>query len=272
MKKTNIFIVPFLGIFFYIILLNTHLKAQEINQKQEVHLYLLMGQSNMAGRGVISKEYENIDPKNIIMLNKELEWIQAKHPIHFDKPKVIGVGPGLAFAIKMASENPKVKIALIPCAIGGTSIDMWKAGAFDKATNSHPYDDAILRIRAAASYGIFKGVIWHQGEADSSPDKALSYVSKLKKLIKNIRKETRNRKLPWVIGELGRYKETYQNINKVLVSVPNNIHFTEIAFSDGLTHKGDSTHFDSKSADILGKKMAEKMISLQKKTNLSKNK
>lgn len=248
---------------------NMSLYAQGTSPK-EVQLYILMGQSNMAGRGEVTEEYKNISHPRVLMLDKELNWVVAKHPLHFDKPKVSGVGPGLAFAIKMAEENPNIVIGLIPCAVGGTSINFWQPGGFDKATQTHPYDDALVRIKAAASKGVFKGVIWHQGEADSSPEKASAYANKLKVLIESIRKETQNDKLPWVIGELGRYKENYQNINKVLVNIPQTIPFTAVATSEDLIHKGDNTHFDSKSADILGERMADKMIKLQKKNSRSK--
>jgi len=54
-------------------------------------IYLLIGQSNMAGRGEITAEYKDAGSSQVLMLNKENNWVQAKHPLHFDKPTIAGV-------------------------------------------------------------------------------------------------------------------------------------------------------------------------------------
>ncbi|MEJ7691857.1 sialate O-acetylesterase [Daejeonella sp.] len=229
------------------------------------HLYLLAGQSNMAGRGEISEKYKDQGNPRLYVLDKDNEWVAAKHPLHFDKPPVAGVGPGLSFGIEMANANPGVKIGLVPCAVGGTSINVWEPGASDKATKTHPYDDALKRIEEAMKSGVFKGVIWHQGESDSNPKAAAAYYAKLAKLIERVRIITRDPKLPFVAGELGRFKEQYATINTVLEKLPGMVKYTAVASSKGLEHKGDLTHFESASADKLGKRFASKMKGLHKK-------
>jgi hypothetical protein len=69
------------------------------------HLYLLVGQSNMAGRGEITASYRDLQYNNIFMLDKSGKWVPARHPLHFDKPAMVGVGPGLAFAKTMAEAD-----------------------------------------------------------------------------------------------------------------------------------------------------------------------
>src|SRR5690606_30398343 len=123
---------------------------------KNTHIYILMGQSNMAGRGKITEEYKNQQHGRVIMLNKENEWVQAKHPLHFDKPKAAGVGLGLTFGISMAEAYPGVTIGLVPCAVGGTTIAKWSPGGYDSVTNTHPYDDALLRIKEAMKKGQIK--------------------------------------------------------------------------------------------------------------------
>lgn len=176
------------------------------------HLYPLLGQSNMAGRGVITPEFQNEGNPQVYMLNKINEWVLAKHPLHFDKPKVAGVVLGLSFGIKMAASNPKIKIGLIPCAVGGSSINVWRSGAT-------PYNDAMKRIAIARQSCVFKGALWHQGESDSTPEGAADYLSKLIKLIGQVRGSTHQDNLPLVVGKLGRYWKQYANINKVLTQV-----------------------------------------------------
>lgn len=227
-------------------------------------LYLLIGQSNMAGRGVISDEFINQGDPKVFMLDKNNKWVQAKHPLHFDKPSVAGVGPGLSFGIAMAKKGNGKKIGLIPCAVGGTSINVWKPGAYDKATNTYPYDDAIKRLRVSMQSGVLKGVLWLQGESDSDPEKANNYLDKLEELIKLLRTLSNNPTLPFVAGELGRYKEQYQNINSALRKLPAKVAHTAVASSKGLTDKGDQTHFDSPSADKYGKRFAKKIMRLKR--------
>lgn len=226
------------------------------------HIYLLMGQSNMAGRGVITEEYAKQRHSNVYMLTQDNQWIEASHPIHYDKPRIAGVGLGLSFGIEMADASPGVKIGLVPCAVGGTSIDVWTPGGFDQRTETHPYDDALVRIHAAMESGVIKGVLWHQGEADSSPAKAAMYLPKLKELIRRIREETGDPELPFVAGELGRYKDNDENINTELARLPQEVPHTAVVSSEVLFHKGDGTHFNSTSLSVFGKRYAEKMMEL----------
>jgi hypothetical protein len=166
----------------------------------------------------------------------------------------------------MAKKNPSHKIGLIPCAVGGTSIIVWKPGEYDVATKTHPFDDMLVRLQAAQKTGVIKGVLWLQGESDSNPEKAKNYLANLETLINHIRDLTGNLSLPFVAGELGRYKEQYQNINNELAKLPAKVANTAVASSKRFTDKGDSTHFNSASAEKYGKRFAKKMKQLQKRT------
>lgn len=255
--------------------LNISAFSQSINNTNKIdrnfHLYILMGQSNMAGRGEITEDYKNENHPRVFMLDKNNQWIMAHHSVHFDK-SVAGVGPGLAFGIEMANENSDVRIGLIPCAVGGTPITAWQPGAYDKATKTFPYDEAVTRIEAAMKSGVVKGMLWHQGEADSQPDKAGIYLKEFAILVDRIRSVTHNTHLPVVAGELGRYRELFQNMNEVFKKLPDTIRYTAVASSEGLVDKGDNTHFSSASAETLGKRFAEKMIALQSKSYIQKKK
>ena len=117
--------------------------------------------------------------------------------------------------------------------------------------------------------GKLKGIIWLQGESDSSPEKAAAYLPKLEQLIQQLREISGQPNLPFVAGELGRYKQQYENINNELKKLPSRVPFTSFVSSKGFTDKGDGTHFDSKSADKYGLRFAKAMKRLQKK--LKKN-
>lgn len=228
-------------------------------------IYILMGQSNMSGRGVMATEDRIVENQKVLMLTKSLKWTPAKNPLHFDTGGA-GVGPGLAFGLAMQQANKDIEIGLVPTAVGGTGIDVWQPGALDIETQTHPYDDAEKRIIEAMKSGTIKGILWHQGEEDSKQAYTTeNYMPKLKTLVSRIRTLVGDPNLPFVVGELGRFKQNLIDFNKVIVKVPLEITHTAVASSDGLLDKGDNLHFNTASAKILGERYAEKMLFLQKK-------
>jgi hypothetical protein len=249
-------------IFFSTLIANNLFGQNTPNPKFE--LYILIGQSNMAGRGPITDELKDEGNDSVFSFNKEKQWVIARHPLHFDKPGISAVGPGLSFGIVMAKANPKVRIGLIPCAVGGTPIEHWEPGAFDPPTKTHPYDDAVERIKAAMQYGVIKGVIWHQGESNADPEKSKEYLDKLIELIGRVRTLVNNPQLPFIAGEIGQFYKNQELINDQLKLLPAKVPFTAVASSNGLKNKGDNTHFDGASADELGKRYAAKMLEVQK--------
>lgn len=236
-------------------------------QAQDMDLYLLMGQSNMAGRGIPEPIDQATHPR-VFMLTADHEFVAAHDPVHFDKPKIAGVGPGLAFGKAMAEANPDRTIGLIPCAVGGTSIEKWKPGAFDQKTNTHPFDDMTLRTLAALKHGKLKGMIWHQGESDCSPEKMGAYLTKLAELVGRVRNDFKEPDLPVVIGELGEYRQQTKgpytfDFNRMLHDAPARISNLAVAGAIGLTEKGDGSHFDAPSAREFGLRYAQQMQQLQ---------
>src|SRR5438445_12927696 len=110
--------------------------------KEKFHLYLLVGQSNMAGRGEVEEQDKTPHPR-VFSFDEKEQWVPAVEPLHFDKPKIADVGPGLAFGKAMAEAEPDVVIGLIPCAVGGSPLASWQPKAVDEATKTTPYDTAI---------------------------------------------------------------------------------------------------------------------------------
>ncbi|MBC8084841.1 MAG: sialate O-acetylesterase, partial [Hymenobacter sp.] len=163
-----------------------------------------------------------------------------------------------------AEANPKVRIGLVPCAVGGTSIDKWTPGTYDEATKTHPYDDAAARIAVAMRGGVVRGMLWHQGESDTRPDATAAYLSKLAGLIGRIRALTGQPALPVVVGELGRFREANRPFNAQLPQVLPLVPPAALVTAEELTDKGDQLHFDAASADELGRRYATQMLALER--------
>ncbi len=229
-------------------------------------LFLLIGQSNMAGRGEI------LVPDSlsgVYSLDKENNWVTAKDPLHFDK-KYAGVGPGLMFAKEIRKVFPDYRIGLIPCAVGGTSISKWMPGACDEATGKYPYDDMIARLKTALKQGRLRGILWHQGEGDYAGGNYKRYETRFDSLLYNISKDTGIdlNNIPIIIGELGYFLENKHNgneggkINEVLHRIAYTYSNIYCVSSKGLTDKGDKLHFDTPSANELGRRYAEAYLLL----------
>src|SRR5262249_19834810 len=88
--------------------------AVTLPAKEQFHIYLLFGQSNMAGRGQL-EEGRPAHPR-VLKLTAEHTWAPATEPLHFDLPKICGAGIGTTFGEDIADANPAVTIGLVPCA------------------------------------------------------------------------------------------------------------------------------------------------------------
>jgi len=236
------------------------------SHRQTFHLYILAGQSNMAGRGKVETQDTQPHPR-VFALNQDGQWQPATEPLHFDKPNIAGVGPGLAFGKAMAEYKKKVRIGLIPCAAGGSPIASWTEGGYHSQTKSHPYDDALERARIATQSGVIKGIIWHQGESDGKPELTEVYQAKLEELIANFRRELGDDDLPFVVGTLSDFyiarNPNAKTINEIFERLPLTVKNTACVETSGLTPKSDLTHFNAESARELGKRYAESMIQLE---------
>ena len=235
-------------------LLTTRAPAQE-----KMHLFLLVGQSNMAGRGVVEKQDKTPHPR-VLRFSKEGTWMPAIDPLHYDKPAA-GVGLGKTFGQIIADANPGVTIGLIPCAVGGSPIDTWKPGVFYPATQSQPLDDMVKRAAIALQAGTLKGILWHQGESDATPELAPAYEAKLHDLIARLRKELNAPEVPFIVGQMGKFEGVPWMPDAVLVDqahqdLPKKVPHTACVSAAGLKHKGDKVHFDSPSFRELGKRYA----------------
>jgi hypothetical protein len=218
-----------------------------------MQLFLLIGQSNMAGRGKVEPQDEVANPQ-IYMLTKDRQWVLAKDPVHFDKP-VAGVGPGLEFARQIVASNPRTIVGLIPCAMGGSSLDQWKPGG-------NLYNEAVARTRAAMKNGTLTGILWHQGESDSSHGKVVTYGERFAAMIGQLRKDLSAENAPVIVGELGRFRAASAEFNAALPEVVRRVPRCACVTSEGLSDRGDHLHFDSASQRILGRRYAAAFLKL----------
>ena len=237
-------------------------KEVKLPPREKIHLYVLMGQSNMAGRGRMTDDDRRAVPR-VLMLTKENKWAAAKHPLHFHNPEICRVGLGIDFAKVMAEQDPSITIGLVPCAVGGTPLARWSKGG-------DLYENAVARANVAVQSGTLKGVLWHQGESDTGSAKtANTYAERLDKMINDLRRDLDSPAMPFVAGRLGTFfveKEEYplaKIVDAALANLPNRVEHTACAGAENLGHKSDGVHFNADAYHRFGKRYAAEMIRLR---------
>jgi hypothetical protein len=235
--------------------------------RSDLDLYLLVGQSNMTGRGKIEAIDRQTNPR-VWSLGSGGQWIPASEPLHYDS-KMRGVGPGLAFgkAMAMAQTNPKVNIGLIPAAVGGTLVEWWLPGA-----KRHLFEDAVERARRAQTTGVLRGILWQQGESDTSRDRPAHYRQRLLTVLRAFRHELGDDNVPIVIGGLGNFLKasSSKKVNAALQTVAGEIPHAAFVPASTKGHIGDRLHFNSAAARENGQNMARAMIALQENRHEAK--
>ena len=207
-------------------------------------IFLLMGQSNMAGRAK-PLDADRIPAPNAYKMNRDDKWSPATPPLHYDK-KVAGYGPADAFIRAYLAEHPGESIGVIPCAVGGSSIKSW-------GNSANHLEVAVRRLKAALPYGEIAGVLWHQGETDALKMDEARYKELFAQMAARVRKEA-GRDVPIVVGEIGRFMETESaRMNPIIASCAAETPMCACISSEGLLNQ-DKFHFNRASAEELGRR------------------
>lgn len=220
--------------------------------KESLHVYLLIGQSNMAGRAAFS-EAEAKPMQGVYLLNAEDEWEPASNPLNRYSTIRKGLGmqklnPGYSFARAMLDPDGKNRIGLVVNAKGGTKIEQWAKG-------TRFYKEALRRALEAKKSGTLKGILWHQGESNhGNPD---GYAEKLAQLVNNLREDLEIENLPFVAGQIIGPSKINDEIGRLPELCPN----TSVVSSEGLKAY-DRWHFDADSVKELGHRYASAMQTL----------
>lgn len=227
---------------------------------ENVWVFVMAGQSNMAGRARVAPE-DTIPNPRILSLDLEHNWVMAKAPLHKYQPNLMGLDCGVSFATELLKHVPdSIHIALVPTAIGGTSIEQWLKDTSKK-------DISLLtnlkqKTEYAQKYGVLKAVLWHQGEADAKSKTTSQYQERFLKFIDALRTHFKKPNLPIIIGELGknRYDKNNQaerkKINAILKSVAAQDDFLKLVPLK-YTTTFDGYHFDAPSVRKMGRSYAK---------------
>ena len=222
--------------------------------------FLLIGQSNMAGRGIIEEVPVISNPQ--IQMYRDNQWQLAVEPLHLDKATA-GVGLAMSFAQEFLKKYPAEKVGLIPTAVGGTPLIRWMP-------SGDLYQNAVAITKNAIGNQSLAGILWHQGEAETDNlENVKVYEKNLTEMLTQIRRDLNSPKAPIILGELGHFLSKnpalpyFTQINQALHQVAQKLSLCSIATAESLNDKGDILHFDSKSLRIFGLRYFEKFINIK---------
>lgn len=228
-----------------------------------LRLVLCIGQSNMAGRGLMDAGAADTLRSAYLFNGDGFERAAEPMNRYSTVRKELGmqrVGPVGSFVARYA-EVTGAPVGVVVNARGGSSIDEWLPGS-----ETDYLAKAVERIRAAGDWGDVAAVLWHQGEADSAhPER---YEAKLRRLVGILRTELGNPSLPVVFGEIAHWNWT----NRVEGTAPFNamlrslhIPHTACVSAEGLAPMKDETdpHFSAASQRELGRRYAEALLKLR---------
>ncbi len=227
----------------------------------KLHVFLLLGQSNMAGYAKATTADKQNNPRiRVIGFDdcaetgrKKDQWADATPPLHECWNKAIG--PGDSFSQALLEKVPATdSILLVPCALSGKSINDMKKGTSN-------YTWFISRAKSAVQLGgVIEGFIFHQGESDCGQS---SWPNAVKQFVTDLRTDlglTNNP--PFVAGELPR-ASACSNHNPLVNQLPNLITNGYVVSSEGIPLDPADTqyrmHFGHDGSIEIGKRFATKM-------------
>lgn len=239
-------------------------------QKPEIKVFLLAGQSNMCGAGNIF----NLPPDLLFPETEVLAYYdgQIAYPQYARMMKKlnghlgIGFGPELTFGLDMENYFPSDKIALIKWAYGATSLyDDWNPSKTDNCYSK--FKDTVISQIAELSKTytpVIRGMLWMQGESDAlNASQAEAYETNLRSFISTVKTEFSCPDLKFVIGRISdstawTYRDT---VRKAQAKIADETANTKMIDTDDLS-RWDLFHYDNDGLYTLGHRYAVAMNEL----------
>jgi len=238
-------------------------------------IYLLAGQSNMSGRGLLADltpEERTADPAIRLYGNDE-QWRVALDPLDDATGQVdpvsadpkAAVGPGLFFARALRRMHGGA-VLLVPCAKGGSSMEEWTPS--DRRDTL--YGACLARARAVG--GHVAGILWYQGETDAGrPEAAGAWQSDFEALVARFRLDLDDDRLPVVMVQLAdppspevsapKTYPAWSAIQAAQAEPPPSC--VDMVSAKGLPRKEDELHLTTEAHRQLGGRLAVAMEGLR---------
>ncbi len=231
-----------------------------------IHSVLIIGQSNMAGRG-FKEEVEPLENDKILVLRNG-RWRPMYVPVNADRV-TSGINLVESFA-DLYSKEREVEVGIIPCADGGSCLDQWVEGGL-------LFDHACYQAELASRTSTIAAVLWHQGESDCSEERYPLYEEKFLKIMNAFRKKLNLYDVPFLLGGLGEFLplygiENYTYVNDTLKKIAAENEMTGFVSAEGLGANPDNLHFSAKALREFGVRYYDEFLKLEDKNKVFEEK
>lgn len=273
---------------FFLLIINLLVTSFEgFSQDKNFYIFLSFGQSNMEGNA----KFEPQDTVNVDSRFQVLEavdcpnlgrtkgnWYTAIPPLCRCRT---GLTPVDYFGRAMLANLPaNVRIGVINVAVGGCKIELFDKDNYEsyvattpnwlknmvKEYDGNPYGRLVEMAKVAQKDGVIKGILLHQGESNTNDT---LWTKKVKVVYDNLLKDLhlKAKKVPLIAGETVNADQggICGSMNKIIATLPQTIKNAHVVSSSGCTDAADNLHFNAAGYRELGKRYAEKMLSILNK-------
>jgi len=256
-------------------------------------VFLLAGQSNMEGVGLVSEAPSNLLSQTAVRLYHS-PAVRARLPAdrwHDLVPAGVGpahFGPELTLGATLSSAFPGERVALIKHARGGTKLTTdalnyktttgWHPGTNAADTASfgaefalfvHTVTNALAALRAQGDEPVLGGLFWVQGEADSTSIKAgADYGANFANFVRRVREQFAAPDLPVVCARIlpCQVRPGSAAVRQALTDAdqdsgkPAALSRVFMVPTEGLGINADQVHFNARGQLDLGRRLAEALL------------
>jgi hypothetical protein len=253
-------------------------------QDQNFHIYLCLGQSNMEGfPGIAEEDKQWTDPRfqvlaavNFPKLGREQgKWYPAVPPLC--RPNS-GLSPADYFGRTLVAALPThLKVGIVSVAVAGAKIEVYDQAAFpDYPVNAptwmkgiittyggNPYQRLVDLARVAQQSGVIKGILLHQGEANTGD---AAWPAKVKAIYERLLADLglAAADVPLLAGGVVAADQQGKcaSMNAIIADLPTTIPTAHFVSSDGCVGRPDHLHFTPEGYRELGRRYAQTMLPL----------
>ncbi len=254
------------------------------SQDPDFHIYLCFGQSNMEGAGAIETVDKTVDSRFKVMEAVDCsnlgrtkgKWYTAVPPL---TRCWSGLSPVDYFGRTMIANLPtNVKVGVINVSVGGCKIELFDKVNYTTYVSSitetwlkniiaeysgNPYARLVEMAKLAQKDGVIKGILLHQGESNTGDGQ---WPTKVKGVYNNLITDLGldPKKVPLLAGEVVNADQggVCASMNTIIAKLPQTLSNSYVISSSKCTDGTDNLHFNSAGYRELGKRYANKMLSL----------
>jgi len=254
------------------------------SQDPNFYIYLCFGQSNMEGQGTVEAVDRTVDSRFKVMEavtcsnlgRTKGAWYTATPPLCRCWS---GLSPADYFGRTMVANLPtNIKVGVVNVSVAGCKIELFDKDNYQTYVSTitedwlkniineyagNPYGRLVEMAKLAQKDGVIKGILLHQGESNTGDSQ---WPSKVKKIYNNLITDLAldPTKVPLLAGEVVNADQggVCASMNSIIAKLPQTITNSYVISSSKCTDAADNLHFNSAGYREIGKRYANKMLSL----------